>query len=343
MNPYLLSLLLGVVEGFTEFLPVSSTAHLRITEALLGNATGNPGILQDPFWKMFSIVIQLGAILCLPIYFRHRILKFLRTFPRGERGDRTALTHPLTLVMIAFVVTALPAYLLHKRIGENLESLKVMGFALLIGGVVMWVVDRLFGWIRRPGTVPARGFELVGVTVAGNGEPAPISRPAGGAREFSPDPSVHEKPLYATTERMEEMTWWQAVWIGAVQILSAVFPGTSRSMCTIAAGQVAGMSRPAALEFSFFLSMPTMIVATAYDFLKEVVIKKGGEALPPIDMNTQRWVALAIGFVVSFFVAWAVVAWFMAWVRRRGFAPFAVYRIIVGTALLVWVFHGAGK
>ena len=102
MNQFVLALLLGIVEGVTEFLPVSSTAHLRITESLLGLDLG------DGYWKMFSIVIQLGAILCLPFYFRERIVKFLSTFPRGERGDRTALTHPLTLTMIAFVCTAGP-------------------------------------------------------------------------------------------------------------------------------------------------------------------------------------------------------------------------------------------
>ena len=197
MNVYLLSVLLGVVEGLTEFLPVSSTAHLRITEALLHLN------LQDSFWKMYTIVIQLGAILALPVYFWNRILKFLSTFPAGERGDRTVLTHPLSLTIIAFVVTALPSFLLKKVISEHLEDLHVMAWSLLIGGVVMWVVDVL---CRNPKTM-----------------------------------------------HMEEMTLGQAVWIGAAQILSAVFPGTSRSMSTIAAGQVAGMSRPSALEFSFFL------------------------------------------------------------------------------------------
>ena len=121
MNDYLLSLVLGVVEGVTEFLPVSSTAHLRIAESLLHVS------LSDGYWKMYSIVIQLGAILCLPVYFRERIAKFLSTFPSGERGDRNVLTHPLGLTMVAFVVTAIPSYLLTKVIGKNLESLYVMG------------------------------------------------------------------------------------------------------------------------------------------------------------------------------------------------------------------------
>jgi len=137
LNPYLLSLLLGIIEGLTEFLPVSSTAHLRIAESLLHVS------LSDGYWKMYSIVIQLGAILCLPVYFRDRIAKFLSTFPAGERGDRTALTHPLGLTTIAFVVTAIPSYLMTKLIGKNLESLHVMGASLLIGGIVMWAIDAL--------------------------------------------------------------------------------------------------------------------------------------------------------------------------------------------------------
>ena len=131
MSDYILSVLLGIVEGLTEFLPVSSTAHLRIAERLLHLP------LSDPYWKMYSIVIQLGAIVCLPVYFRERIAKLFSTFPKGERGDRTILTHPLGLVCVAFVVTAVPAFLLTKVIGKHLESLYIMGSSLLVGGIVM--------------------------------------------------------------------------------------------------------------------------------------------------------------------------------------------------------------
>src|SRR5260370_4148519 len=126
MHEYLLSVFLGIVEGLTEFLPVSSTAHLRICEALLHID------LHDGFWKMYTIVIQLGAILALPVYFWHRILPFLRTFPKGERGNRTILTNPLSLTLIAFVVTALPTRLLTKQIWKNLETLWGVALALLI-------------------------------------------------------------------------------------------------------------------------------------------------------------------------------------------------------------------
>ncbi len=292
MHDILLSILLGIVEGLTEFLPVSSTAHLRITEELLGIS------LSSGFWKMYSIVIQLGAILCLPIYFGPRIVQFLRTFPRGERGDGTALNHPLTLVGIAFVCTAVPSYLLTKVIGKNLESLTVMGVSLLVGGIIMWIVDERYG---TPG-------------------------PGGRYR----------------TERMEDMSMGQAVWIGVCQIASAVFPGTSRSMSTIAAGQLAGMSRPAALEFSFFLSFPTMLAATAYTMFRTFHPKGPAAAteLGAMPANAHEWIVLVLGFVVSFFVALGVVAWFMHWVRQKGFTPFAIYRIVLGTAVLIWVWKG---
>lgn len=294
MNDYLLSVLLGIVEGLTEFLPVSSTAHLRLSEALLHID------LASGYWKMYTIVIQLGAILCLPIYFRERIAKFLSTFPKGERGDRTALTHPLSLVAIAFVVTAIPAFFMTKIIGKHLESLYIMGSALLIGGIVMWVVD------------------------ARNAKSETMGAGA-------PDSRIH-------TWHVEEMSLGQSIWIGACQILSAVFPGTSRSMSTIAAGQIAGMSRASALEFSFFLSIPTMFVATCYDLLKSLR-GKGENAIGVTHIDAHGWIVLAIGFAVSFVVAYGAVAWFLAWVRKHGFVPFAFYRIIVGIAVLAWAYH----
>ena len=234
MNEYLLSLLLGIVEGLTEFLPVSSTAHLRLSEALLHID------LSSGYWKMYSIVIQLGAILTLPIYFWHRFVKLLSTFPRGERDDRNLLTHPLSLVLLAFVVTSIPSLLLIKIIGKHFESPLVIGSSLLIGGIVMWIVDEL------------------------NSESETAGLGATGTR-------IH-------TWHMEDMSQGQAIWIGVCQIFSAVFPGTSRSMSTIAAGEIAGLSRSAALEFSFFLSMPTMVVATGYDLLKTLLPHRHADA-----------------------------------------------------------------
>jgi undecaprenyl-diphosphatase len=144
-------------------------------------------------------------------------------------------------------------------------------------------------------------------------------------------------------QEMEGMGLSQAAFIGAAQILSAIFPGTSRSMCTIAAGQLAGLSRSAALEFSFFLSIPTMLAATGFDFLKTVVPhhrSAADAAIAPLTMNNHEWIVLVIGFFVSFVVALVVVAWFMRWVRTRGFTPFAIYRIALGIVLLVLIARG---
>ena len=301
MNHYLLSLLLGIVEGLTEFLPVSSTAHLRLSEAFLGVD------LSSGYWKMYSIVIQLGAILCLPIYFRERIREFVATFPHGRDGKHTIWTHPLSLTAVAFGFTAVPALLLTKVIGKNLESVHVMAYSLLIGGVIMWVVDAVYG---PPRPLPAQS----------------VGAAAGASTSV----------LGYKTEHVEQMTLGQAVWIGVCQIFSAVFPGTSRSMATIAGGQVTGMSRPAALEFSFFLSIPTMVAATGYDLFKSFHHKPGAADIGIAPHTGQEWVVLAIGFVVSFLVAYAVVAWFMNWVRKRGFVPFAVYRIILGIVVFAW-------
>jgi undecaprenyl-diphosphatase len=258
MADHLKALMIGIIEGLTEFLPVSSTAHIRLCQELLDIA------MEDGYWKMFAIVIQLGAILAVVVYFRYRLIDFLRFFPRGESGDRRWWNHPLSLVMLSFVITALPCFLLDKYIGENLESFVVIGGSLVIGGIVMWAVDKF----------------------------------------FSPR---------ATTLRMDDITPLQAIVIGSAQIFAATFPGTSRSMATIAGGQIMGLSRPAALEFSFFLSLPVMFSATGYK-LAQYILQNGAT------ITAQQWLLLA-----------------MSWVNQHGFTPFAIYRILVGTAVLIWL------
>jgi undecaprenyl-diphosphatase len=275
LNDYLIAAIVGVVEGLTEFLPVSSTAHIRIAQRLLGVN------LDDNYWKMFAIVIQLGAILSVVFYFRSRIIEFIKSYPKGKFGDRSWWNHPLALVIISFVVTAVPCFLIDDQIGDKLENLNVIGWALIVGGIVMWIVDLVCS-----------------------------SR--------------------ATTFDMESMSLKQSLVIGFTQIFSAALPGTSRSMATIAGGQLTGLSRTAALEFSFFLSIPVMFAATAFKMLQFVLNNEN-----PI--STHQLSVLAVGFAVSFVVALAVIAWFMGWVKKHGFAPFAIYRLIVGAAVLLWL------
>jgi undecaprenyl-diphosphatase len=289
MHDYFVSFLLGIVEGLTEFLPVSSTAHLRIAEAAMNID------LTDAYWQMYTVVIQLGAILALLLVYLQRIMGFFRTFPNGERGNNKWWNHPITLTAVSFIVTAIPSLLLTKKISENLQSLEVMAWALLIGGVVMWVVD--FFAARR-------------------------------------EPSVNH---------VEDMNILQAIWVGLWQITSAVIPGTSRSMSTIASGQTVGLSRPAALEFSFLVSIPTMIAATGYSLIKVIHPKHADALAVPLVLTSQNWITLIIGMVVSFVVALLVVEWFLQWVRKHGFAIFAIYRILLGVALLVWGIQYLGQ
>ena len=285
MSVYIQSVLLGIVEGLTEFLPISSTAHLRIVEMLMKIP------MDDAYWKMYTIVIQAGAILALLLLFLSRIVGFIKSFPAGESGDRTMVNHPISLTLVAFFCTSVLVLPLHKWSDKNLGSISVIAWALLVGGIIMWIVD-------------AR------------------------SQRFEPN-----------TLHVEEMSLGQSIWIGICQALSAIFPGTSRSMSTIAGAQLVGLNRPSALEFSFLLSIPTMLAATVWDFLKEIHPSKAaiaaGAQAADVAMTPERWIVLIIGFVVSFIVALGVVEWFLLWVRKHGFAVFAVYRILLGALLLL--------
>ncbi len=274
MNDYWQAIILGIVEGITEFLPVSSTAHLRIAQVFLGLS------LENEYWKLFAIFIQLGAILSVVALFRARFLAFAHAafspaFLRLGLGGM--LAHPAGLIGIAFVATAVPALALKKLIGQNLENIGVMLGALILGGVVMIAVDFLF----KNGRI----------------------------------------------KTVEEMRPWRALWIGLVQTLSAIFPGTSRSMSTIAAGQISGLSRAAALEFSFLVSVPVMVAATFYDLFK---YKK---EMGSLAFTGHQALVLGLGFLVSFLVAYGVVAWLLGYVRKHGFVPFGIYRIALGIFL----------
>lgn len=285
MNDYLLAAILGLVEGLTEFIPVSSTAHLRIFQALLGIS------LTDDFWKIFAVVIQVGAILSLPFYFWNVLVEFFASFPRAFRDGRSLLTHPVTLIGIAFIFTAVPALLMTNLIGENLESIPAMATALVVGGVIMWVVDAWCGDESHP----------------------------------------HQ------TKGLYEMSLPQSIWIGLCQAASGIFPGTSRSMATISGGQMVGMTRAVALEFSFLLSIPTMLAASGFDFLRTVFHSHTSSGLGVVKLDFHGAMLLLIGGLLSFIVAYLSVAWFMRWVRHHGFAPFAIYRIVVGALLFALV------
>jgi len=296
----LIVILLGIIEGLTEFLPVSSTGHLLLAQRMLGI-----DLDHDPFWKMFAIFIQIGAIAAVVVSFRERILDLLlhrrRSGGGGGRGNllvdatpaaggrgaalgsrRGINASPLLLVIVGTIPVLIVGYLAKDFVEKHLEKPVPIALALGIGGLIMLALE----YVR----------------------PAP------------------------TTDTLEEMTLGQAAGIGLVQVLAAVFPGTSRSAATIIGGLGVGLTRPVAAEFSFFLAIPSMGAATGYSLLKH--LKAHGNL--PLD----RWLLLAVGTLVSFLVAWLVIELFMAYVRRRSFVPFALYRVGLAVVVLVLVMKG---
>jgi undecaprenyl-diphosphatase len=267
--PLALAVLLGIVEGLTEYLPVSSTGHL----VLVGHLLGLPD--DDPATSSYEIVIQFGAILAVVVHYR----ALLGARVRGLFVRDPAALKLLQALTLAFVPTAVAGLLLRKAIKASLFGhLAPVAAAFVVGGILMVVVERVR--IRR-GVVGQEGLENV----------TP-------ARAFA---------------------------IGLGQCLS-LWPGASRAMCTIVTGQLTGLSTGTAAEFSFLLALPTLGAATLYEGYKarhELSTHIGGASV-------------AVGLIVSFFVAWAVIATFLKYLRRRGLEPFGWYRIALGL-LVFWV------
>ncbi len=267
MNP-LIAALLGVVEGVTEYLPISSTGHLILASRLLG--------LEGEAADAFDIVIQFGAILAVVLHYRTLLLERARgLFARDPRSVSL-----LVALVVGFVPTAVTGLLLHKRIKALFGPLHV-AIALVVGGVLMIAVEKIRA---RRGTTGVTGL-------------------------------AHVTPL-------------RAFLIGIGQCFS-MWPGSSRSMCTIVAGQLAGLSTGTAAEFSFLLGLPTLGAATFYEAYKSRAA-----------LGAIGGVSIGVGLVVSFVVAWVVIAAFLAYLKRWGLAPFGVYRIILGAVVFLVLVRG---
>jgi undecaprenyl-diphosphatase len=251
--------ILGIVQGLTEFLPVSSTAHVLIGQRLFGFA--------DPA-SVFTEMIQLGSILAIVWLYRAKVLEIVSGLPARPEARRFAL-----LVFVACLPSGLAAFFAADHVERVLHaSVPVMAWAFIAGGVVMLIVERF------------------------------------GAR--------------AIVNAIDRISFGQAALIGLSQVLALV-PGVSRSGATIIGGMAAGLDRPAAAEFSFFLAMPTMTAM----FVRSVIELRS-------QIGAERTAGLAIGFVMAFVASAIVVGPFLNFVRRNGFAPFAWYRILVGLGLL---------
>lgn len=262
MDWYLIlqAVVLGVVEGLTEFLPVSSTGHLIVVADLIG-FTGEKA-------KTFEIFIQLGSILGVVWLYRARVADL------ALRAHLPAQRRFLANLLIAFLPAAVLGLLLHKYIKAYLFNPVTVAAALIVGGIVILLIERM------------------------------ASR--------------------ARVQTLDEIRPSDAIKIGLAQSL-ALFPGISRAGATIMGGLVTGLSRTAATEFSFFLAMPTMFAATLYELYKSLPLIEAKDAF-----------VLTTGFTIAFITALIVVKLFLGYVARHTFVPFAFYRIVFGTLVLVY-------
>jgi len=249
-----------VVEGLTEFLPVSSTGHLIVVGHLLD--------FKGPTAVTFEIVIQLGAILGVLFYLRRKLLLLLK----GALGGGPQL-FLFVGIGLAFLPAALVGLWLHPYIEAYLFNPKTVALALMGGGIAILLVER-----------------------------------------------YHSPFKFSELDQVGPAT---ALWVGIVQVLS-LFPGVSRSGATIMGGLLVGMRRDVATEFSFFLSIPTMLIATTYDFYKNRHL-----------LVTDDLLALGLGLGTSFLTALVVVATFLRFVKTHTFKPFAYYRIVFGLLVLM--------
>lgn len=266
-NLTLTAILLGIVEGLTEFLPVSSTGHLILASAVFGYAPAQ--------WEVFNIVIQLPAVMAVVVLYWRTFMDVARGALRGDAQSIAFVRN----VLAAFIPSAILGVLLKSRIDTMLETPIIVCFALILGGVAILVIERFV----RP-------------------------------QEYQP---VGRLPLP------------KALAIGLMQCVSMI-PGVSRSGATIMGALTMGVNRRTAAEFSFFLAVPTMIGATLkqlWDHRDELAAGSNAVGLREI----------AIGSVVSFLVSLVVIKFFIGFVSKSGFTPFAWYRIIVGALAMAWL------
>lgn len=260
MEEWLKTVFLGIVEGVTEFLPISSTGHLLVASDLVR--------FKESVGGTFEVFIQFGAVLAVLSFYASDLLAQARELPRDPHTRKFWVA-----ILIAFLPAAIAGLLLRDFIKNELfTSPTIIGLALVLGGIVLIAVERI------------------------------------------PHPKV--------TERASSVSWGQALVVGLAQV-TALVPGVSRSGATIVGGLLAGLDRPAATTFSFYLAIPTLGAATLYDLAKSV------RALTPSDL-----LYLIVGTVVAGVTAWLSIGWLLRYVAHHTFVPFGIYRIIAGAIVI---------
>jgi undecaprenyl-diphosphatase len=265
MTDPIIAIVLGIVEGLTEFLPVSSTGHLLIAQHFIARQS-----------DLFNIVIQAGAVLAVIPLFHKRFHQFI--FRPGDPAVRDYLLK----IIAACAITGGPGYLMNKFGFKLPERLLPVAVALLAGGVAFVWVE---GWIAKRGRTPA------------------------------------------TT-----VTWPVVVAVGIGQLVAAAFPGSSRSGTTILFSLILGLSRPLATEFSFLVSIPTMLAASALLLFKALH--------HPVEPVHENWEMVIIGSVVAAVVSFIVVKWFLGYVQTHTFVAFGWYRIVLSALILAGLLAG---
>lgn len=253
--------LISLLEGLTEFLPVSSTGHMILLEDILH--------FESPPGKVFEVVIQLGAILAICVLYRMKLLTVVHGMTRKRPADWRFAAN----LLIAFAPAMVMGALFHQFIKDVLFNARYVSIAFILGGIAIILIEKI-----------------------------------------KPQPKYHT---------LDDLSFATSLKIGLFQCL-ALIPGTSRSGATIMGSLLLGVERKAAAEFSFFLAIPTMVAASAFDLFKN---------WHALTADNLQWIA--VGFVVAFVSALLVVRWFIGYVTKHGFVPFAWYRIVVGAVALL--------
>jgi undecaprenyl-diphosphatase len=260
VDSHLSAILLGIIEGVTEFLPISSTGHLLIAEKWLGARS-----------ETFNLLIQFGSVLAVTVLYRRRLTDLCQGWRTPENRDY------LGKLLAAFGLTCLLG-LAAKALGWRLpETVTPVAWALILGGVFILIAEWRVRHLRQ----------------------------------------------------VTEITWTIALAVALAQIIAGIFPGTSRSAATILTAVLLGVARPAATEFAFILGIPTMFVASAAAFYKDMKLDHGG-------IPIESWTEIGLAFVVASGVAFITVKWLLRYIQKHSFSPFGWYRIVLGGGILLW-------
>ena len=292
--------LFGLVEGITEWLPISSTGHMLLLDQFV-----TLDVSRD-FWDMFLVVIQLGAILAVCVLFFHQLNPFSGTKSAEEKRGTWRLWAQIVVACLPAAIVGIP---LDDWMEEHLSSPFVIAAALIVYGVIFIVIET-----RR-----AHRAQAVAAAGAGQGRHMAAADPYASPSELA--------DADARVTSIEELGWKTAIGIGIFQVLSIV-PGTSRSGSTIIGGLLLGCSRTVAAEFTFYLAVPVMFGASGLRLVKFFL--KGNT------FAMDETVILLVGCVVAFVVSLIAIRFLMSFVKKHDFKPFGWYRIILGVAVIVY-------